>query len=124
MIVTSFRGRVFVVVSVVAVAVIACSEFKPGSYEGGGRTGGPITIGGAGSNCSPAGANCNNSDECCSHDCAFTGTQLICSSPTDGAPQCKANNSGCTTGSECCSTYCSPGQLCMTAPVQDSGGGG
>ena len=103
---------------------VACSEYKPGTFEGGGRVGGPITIGGAGSNCTPTGVSCTTSDECCSHDCQFNGAQLVCVGNTDAAPQCKALNAGCATSSECCSTFCSPGQLCATPPIPDSGGGG
>ena len=117
--------RVVIVSGVITlVTAVACSEFQPGRYEGGGRSGGPITVGGAGSGCSTEGAQCQSSDDCCSHICAFTGQILACAAPTDSGPSCTANNGGCQIDSDCCSTYCSPGKLCANPPVQDSGGGG
>ena len=116
-------SRYVIVSGVIALVAGACSEFKPGVYEGGGRSGGPITVGGAGSGCAGIGSECQSSDDCCSHVCAFTGQILTCSQPIDSGPQCTANGGGCTIDSDCCSTFCSPGKLCTT-PVQDSGGGG
>ena len=110
------------VVSVVGAG--ACSEFKPGSYEGGGRSSGTIVNGTAGSSCVSNGGTCQSSDECCSGNCNFNGANLLCEPASDGAAQCAQNGQACTSATQCCSNYCSPGQLCATQPVQDSGGGG
>lgn len=115
--------RVVVVSGVIALVVGACSEFKPGSYEGGGRTGGPIIVGGAGSGCGSVGAQCQSSDDCCSHICSFSSQIPTCTAPTD-AVACTPINGGCQIDSDCCSSFCSPGKLCSTPPIQDSGGGG
>lgn len=117
-------ARVVIVSGVIALIVGACSEFQPGRYEGGGRSGGPITVGGAGSGCGAVGSQCQSSDDCCSHLCAFTGQILTCEPPIDSGPQCTVNGSGCQIDSDCCSSYCSPTKFCANQPVQDSGGGG
>ena len=101
----------------------ACSEHRPGTYEGGGRSNGPIIIGSAGTNCTPVGQQCVSSQDCCTHSCEFNGAQLICMEPTDGGgPSCGANGTSCTFSSDCCSGFCG-GTICST-PIPDSGGGG
>lgn len=120
--------RVVVVCGVIALGCLvtgACSEFKPGSYEGGGRSQGPIIVGGAGSGCGALGSQCQSSDDCCSHVCAFSGQLLTCAASDDASGTCAAINAGCQIDSDCCSSFCSPGKLCATPPPpQDSGGGG
>jgi hypothetical protein len=104
---------------------VACSEYQPGKYEGGGRTGGPVIVGGVGTSCSAVGAECQSSDDCCSHNCTFTGQILTCAPPDDsGAPTCTPNNATCANDSDCCSAFCSAAKLCANTPVLDSGGGG
>ena len=116
-------SRYVIVSGVIALVAGACSEFQPGRYEGGGRSGGTITVGGAGSGCNGIGSQCQSSDECCSHLCEFTGQILTCVAPKDSGPACTANNGGCQIDSDCCSAFCSPGKLCTNPPL-DSGGGG
>ncbi len=104
--------------------LVACSEYQPGKYEGGGRTGGPVIVGGVGSSCDAIGTECQSSDDCCSHNCAFTGQVLTCAPAADAGGTCAVDTAPCSIDSDCCSVYCSPGKLCANAPVLDSGGGG
>ena len=118
------KARFVVVFGGVVLAVVACSEYQPGKYEGGGRSSGPIIVDGVGSSCGPIGAECQSGDDCCSHNCAFTGQTLTCAPGADSGPTCTANAGACSIDSDCCSTYCSPAKLCANMPVADSGGGG
>jgi hypothetical protein len=119
------KARFVVVIAGCAVlGIVACSEYQPGKYEGGGRTGGPVIIGGVGSGCGPIGAECQSSDDCCSHDCEFTGQVLTCAPGADSGTTCTANGGGCSGDNECCSSFCSAAAVCGNTPVVDSGGGG
>lgn len=110
--------------SALLVVVAACSQYRPGDYQGGGRTEPPIINEGIGSACIALGRTCGVDTDCCSGFCEFSFGFSQCAERPDGSSfqTCASAGSPCTLSSDCCSNACA-GQICVTV-IPDAGGGG